>query len=76
MLVIDCHKCIHYYVTWDRRFPHGCRAMGFKSWRYPVDEVRRAVCGGDCLLYRAKKRKADEVIEKFSSISPKNFLSE
>ncbi|MCU0585230.1 MAG: hypothetical protein MUC46_04045 [Desulfobacterales bacterium] len=37
---VDCHLCRHYYVTWDERFPHGCRRMGFKSGRYPNDEVR------------------------------------
>jgi hypothetical protein len=32
---IDCHKCKHYYVTWDKRFPHGCRAMKFKGKALP-----------------------------------------
>ena len=32
---IDCYKCKHYYVTWDKRFPHGCRAMKFKGKALP-----------------------------------------
>jgi len=52
---IDCHKCIHYYVTWDPGFPHGCRSMGFKSRHYPINEVRRIMNGQDCLLFCAKK---------------------
>ncbi len=28
---ICCKNCRHYYVTWDKDFPYGCKAMGFKS---------------------------------------------
>lgn len=63
-MAIDCHNCIHYYVTWDERFPHGCRAMGFKSWRYPNDEVRRVVKGRDCLLYERKHKQNKTVRRK------------
>jgi len=52
---IDCHKCIFYYVTWDSSFPHGCRGMGFKSRRYPSNEVRRIMMGNDCLFFTKKK---------------------
>ena len=27
----NCFRCKFFYVTWDNRFPRGCRAMGFKS---------------------------------------------
>jgi predicted nucleic acid-binding Zn-ribbon protein len=67
---IDCHKCRYYFVTWNQQFPHGCRAMGFKSDRYPIDEVRGALNevrgalnemrgalkGADCLLYEPKRK--------------------
>ncbi len=33
--IINCTKCKHIYVTWDKDFPHGCRAMGFKSRDVP-----------------------------------------
>jgi hypothetical protein len=49
-----CHRCIHYFVTWDARFPHGCRAMGFKSRHYPIQDVQNAVGQSTCQLYRAK----------------------
>ncbi len=52
---IDCHKCIYYYVTWDPGFPHGCRGMGFKGRRYPINEVRHIMNGKDCLMFSAKK---------------------
>ena len=38
---IDCHKCRHYYVTWQKAHPHGCRAMGFKSVQLPSAVVRK-----------------------------------
>jgi hypothetical protein len=57
---IDCHKCRYYFVTWNQRFPHGCRAMGFKSRRYPIDEVRSALNGADCLLYRPKAKRVNK----------------
>jgi hypothetical protein len=53
---IDCHTCIFYYVTWEPGFPHGCRGMGFKSRRYPIDEVRHIMKGKDCLLFTERKR--------------------
>jgi hypothetical protein len=54
-MIIDCHKCIYYYVTWNANFPHGCRAMGFKSRRYPINEVRNIMNAKDCLLFTAIK---------------------
>ena len=38
--MIDCHKCKYYYVTWDKNFPHGCKAMRFKSKQLPSIQVR------------------------------------
>jgi hypothetical protein len=51
---VACHACRYYHVTWDERFPHGCRRMGFKSFRIPSDEVRRAMQGSDCRLFEPK----------------------
>jgi hypothetical protein len=52
-----CHQCIHYYVTWDQYFPHGCRAMDFKSKRMPIQDVRMAMRLNDCLTFELKRRK-------------------
>jgi len=54
---IDCHKCEHYFVTWDKNAPHGCRAMGFKSRRLPSTVVKKSTPGLDCLSFVKKKRK-------------------
>ncbi len=53
--MIDCHRCRHYYVTWDKRLPHGCRAMGFKSAQLPAVAVR-VNSRRDCLMYQPKNR--------------------
>ena len=55
MTPIDCHKCTHYCVTWDEMLPHGCRAMGFKSRRFPSALVRTCSDGKNCRLYTERK---------------------
>ena len=54
--MIDCHKCEHYYVTWDKHFPNGCRAMKFKSHEFPSSVVYKS-SGVDCLMFKSKKKK-------------------
>jgi len=56
-MTIACHKCNHYYVTWDPYFPHGCRIMYFKSKRLPINDVRMAMRGKNCLAFKLKKPK-------------------
>lgn len=48
-----CFLCEFFYVTWDKRFPYGCKAMGFKGSRLPCVEVRQA-SGAECLSFREK----------------------
>jgi len=52
--MIDCHKCKHYYVTWDKNFPHGCKAMIFKSKQLPSIDVRVSSLR-ECLLFIKKE---------------------
>ena len=49
-----CKNCIHFFVTYDSRFPYGCRSMGFKSRRYPHYEVQEAT-GEPCQGRETKK---------------------
>ncbi|MBF0319087.1 MAG: uracil-DNA glycosylase [Nitrospirae bacterium] len=51
---IDCFKCRHFYVTWDRSFPYGCKSMGFKSKVMPSQEVFSA-SGSHCQSFHQKK---------------------
>ncbi|WP_456431016.1 uracil-DNA glycosylase [Thermosulfuriphilus sp.] len=48
-----CLKCRHYYLTWDPRFPHGCRAFGFKAAGPPSQLVFKS-SGVSCQLFEAK----------------------
>ncbi|PAE19696.1 uracil-DNA glycosylase [Bacillus sp. 7504-2] len=50
---INCFACKHFYVTWDKKFPKGCRAFQFKTSRLPSQEVLRA-SGHNCLRYEKK----------------------
>jgi hypothetical protein len=51
---IVCRRCKFYYITWDSRQPHGCKAMSFKSRRPPSFVVKKN-SGQDCLQYSPKK---------------------
>jgi len=35
----NCFSCEHFYITYDQKFPYGCRAIGFKSVRMPSIDV-------------------------------------
>jgi hypothetical protein len=52
---IDCRKCKHFEVTWDKSFPYGCKAMGFKTAFFPSLEVFRS-SGVACLRFEQKPK--------------------
>ncbi|BCB97274.1 hypothetical protein JZK55_21960 [Dissulfurispira thermophila] len=58
---IDCFKCKHFYITWDKGFPYGCRAMGFKTKNMPSDEVYKASTI-ECLKYEEKGKNHTNII--------------
>ena len=51
--MVNCRQCKHYYVTWDRKFPHGCRPMRIKSGQLPSNVVYQS-SGKECLAFQAK----------------------
>jgi len=51
--ILQCGKCKYYYITWDKRFPNGCRAYGIKTRYMPSAEVLKAT-GRGCLCYAAR----------------------
>jgi hypothetical protein len=51
---IDCFQCQHFFITWDKKFPRGCRALGFKSQEMPSSMVYQA-SGMECLKFEKKK---------------------
>lgn len=51
----DCLKCVHFYVTWDRAFPRGCRQFDFKTSGMPSRDVLMAT-GRPCPSYNPKEK--------------------
>lgn len=55
---VDCFRCRHFYVTWDKNFPRGCRAMGFKGERMPCRTVLET-SGEPCLKFEEMENKSE-----------------
>jgi hypothetical protein len=49
-------QCIHFYITWDKNYSKGCRAMGFKCHEMPSVMVYKA-SGVECLRFESKAGK-------------------
>jgi hypothetical protein len=56
---INCFSCEHFFITYEAKFPYGCRIMGFKSVRMPSADVF-ANSDMDCNLFTLKERKKKE----------------
>ena len=39
---VNCYGCKHFFITWDKEFPYGCRRMEFRSKRLPSEDVIEA----------------------------------
>ena len=52
---INCRRCEYYFVTWEPKQPHGCKAYGFKSPQIPSMVVFKS-SGAECSLFKEKKR--------------------
>lgn len=52
---IDCMKCQYFYITWDQKFPRGCKLLNFKSKQMPSIEVLQS-SGSACLKFGPKIR--------------------
>jgi hypothetical protein len=50
---IDCFTCKYFYITWEKNFPYGCKALGFKSKSMPSGEVFMA-SAQECLKFEQK----------------------
>ncbi len=51
---INCRKCEYYFVTWEAKQPHGCKAYGFKSATIPSMAVFQS-SGTECTLFKEKQ---------------------
>ncbi|WP_078378556.1 hypothetical protein [Sutcliffiella halmapala] len=52
---VDCMKCRHFYVTWDAKYPKGCRAFGFKTSQLPSLAVFQS-SGSICMKFSQKAK--------------------
>jgi len=52
----DCYKCSHFYVTWEKNLPNGCRLYGIKTKYFPSKVVLSST-GTGCLGFMEKIRK-------------------
>lgn len=49
----DCFTCRHFFVTWNPRWPRGCRAFGFQTRELPSSLVRET-SGGECRAHEER----------------------
>ena len=56
----NCLKCKHYFITFDKYAPKGCRIYKIKSSTMPSQIVKQANGGADCLGFEAKENKSTE----------------
>jgi len=54
---IECRKCIHYFITWDQRFPYGCKLYEVKSRQMPSIIVYQSL-GSKCPNFVKKENSA------------------
>ena len=48
-----------FYITWEKNFPRGCKALGFKSIEMPFNVVSQS-SGMRCLYFEQKDSPLDE----------------
>ncbi len=53
---INCYGCARFFITHDRHYPYGCRAMGFKSPQRPSSTVILS-SGLPCQMFMPKRKR-------------------
>jgi len=49
-----CGQCKHYYITWEKKHPYGCKKWNFKSAAMPSVSVYKA-SGTHCQVFEKKE---------------------
>jgi len=52
----NCCRCARFFITYDRQYPYGCRAMGFKSAGRPSAAVILS-SGLPCQMFAPKPKR-------------------
>lgn len=50
---LDCRKCVHFFVTWEKNCPYGCKAYGFKGHQMPSIVVKSS-SGERCNFFKQR----------------------
>lgn len=53
---INCFQCRHFFISWDKAFPNGCKIFGFKTKQMPSVAVKQA-SGAECAAFQQKDSK-------------------
>lgn len=53
---VNCFKCRHFYITWEKYFQRGCGAHGIKTMDIPSTVVRR-ISGIECQSFEPREKK-------------------
>ena len=56
---INCFSCEHFFITYEQKYPYGCRIISFKSARMPSVDVY-INSNMECGLFVQKERKQRE----------------
>lgn len=56
---INCFQCCHFFITWDKSFPNGCKVFGFKTKQLPSVAVQQA-SGAECAAFQQKNPKPNQ----------------
>lgn len=49
----NCRLCVHFFVTWERNMPYGCKAYGFKGPKMPSLVVKDS-SNEDCHFFKQR----------------------
>jgi hypothetical protein len=60
----NCNQCKHYFITYDKHTPRGCKAYGIKSQQLPSMVVKSANNGRDCIGFELKDSLKNQKKEK------------
>lgn len=50
---LDCRKCVHFFITWEKNTPYGCHAYGFKGPQIPSIVVKSS-SGESCNFFKQR----------------------
>jgi len=59
----NCMNCKHFFITYDKNTPRGCRIYKIKSASLPSMVVKRANNGEECMGFSAKESKSAKKLD-------------